>query len=147
MALPTWMRCRRGRRRSSAAAWALAGALALAMSGCGGSASTRVVSGAPDTGPRPPPASGPIADTIVQGSVLESDVATSELVVAVELIWRPGPRAASEVRRFGVGPTTRFVPAEATLASLRPGDSVQVAAKTLDVGAYQAVEVSHLDLD
>lgn len=87
------------------------------------------------------------ADTVVHGTVASVDRTTSQLEVAVELVWRPGPRAAAETRRFTVGPGTRFVPGGATLATIRPGDAVQVAATAADRDTFTALEVSHLDLD
>lgn len=96
--------------------------------------------------PVPPPAAAGPAD-VFQGEISSVDVAAGEFVLSVRILWAPVLEARAEDRRVVVGPGTRWLPSDASLAALQVGEDVQVKAHAGDDGSWSAVEVQRVDLD
>ena len=98
---------------------------------------------APAQAPRPNPSSSPI----FQGQVLEVDHQEQRTEVSVYLQWAPQFSAVPRRLRFLVDGGTRFTPESGGLASLSPGDEVQIVAVPAPGESWRALEVVELDLD
>lgn len=84
---------------------------------------------------------------VVQGEVLSVSDEGRELEAAITLQWAPQVSAVDERARFRTNRSTRVSPTDGGLASLRPGDPVQIVAMPRDAEGWHAVEVTILDID
>ena len=87
------------------------------------------------------------ARRVVQGEVLAVLDGGRQLEASITLQWAPEVAAVDERARFATDGRTRLVPSDGGVASLRPGDPVQIVAVPRDGPGWQAVEVTKLDLD
>ena len=84
---------------------------------------------------------------VVQGEVLAVRGDGRQLEAAITLQWAPQVSAVDERARFLTDGGTRLSPSDGGLASLRPGDPVQIVAVPRDGESWRAVEVTRLDID
>ncbi len=121
-----------------------------AAAGCGVSPSGGdelvAAAGAPAEHPRPhsPP---PPSSRILQGQVVAVDQETGQVEAAIFLQWAPDISAEPEQLTFHTDDTTVFGPVGGGIASLRPGEDVEVIVTPQDDGGWRAVEVVKIDLD
>lgn len=84
---------------------------------------------------------------LLEGVVTEIDATAGTLVVAVDLAWSPELRTNVGETRFTLSDATLFLPVQAELAELRPGEDVLVRATAEGPAGRHALSVVRVDRD
>jgi hypothetical protein len=121
--------------------------VALVLFADGPTPATHVVAGGPRqerARSRPNEAS---SSRVLQGDVLAVGADGRQLEAAIALQWAPEVSAVAQREVFATDGRTRLNPAGGGVASLRPGDPVQIVAVPHAGEGWRAVEVTKIDLD